>query len=98
MDNSVEIARTQAKERRTVDLAIAADPVMKRRAETAAAFAGPRLVCLIFAVDKDRPGAPICFFAGKVFAAFEDQNFFPVGASRCASDAPPGPLPITIRS
>src|SRR5271170_2744530 len=94
MDDPVEVARTQAKERRAVDLAVAADPVMKRRTETVPVFAGPRLVRLIFAVDKDRLRAPICFFAGKVFAAFEDENLIsgrrePLrerGAARAAAD------------
>ena len=74
MNHLAKVALAHPEQRRAIDLGVAADIVMQRRAEAVAVRVCPRLVGLVGAVDEHRLRVPVLFLARQIVAAFEDQD------------------------
>src|SRR6185437_13423269 len=74
MHHLAEVALTQPKERRAVDLGVTANVVVKRGAEGVAGGVRPNLASLVGAVDENGLRAPVLLTARQVIAALQDQD------------------------
>lgn len=74
MNDLVEITLAQPEERRAINLAVAADPMMQRRTEASSAGVDPGLFGLIFSLHEDGLRTPVRLLPRKIIAAIEDED------------------------
>ena len=98
MGDLVEIALAQPEQRGAIHFGIAADIVMELRAKVSPFALVHVSAAWYSAIDEDGLRAPVRLLARQIIAAFQDQDALAGRRERWASEAPPGPLPMTIRS
>ena len=94
----LEVALAEAEQDRAVDLRVAADEVLRVRAELAAVLVDPALLGHVALAAEHLARVPVLGLAWEIAAALEQQDALPDGASRWASVPPPAPVPMMITS